>query len=34
VRAPLQMLTNVLNLWESRGLSEALSELTHSGDGR
>jgi hypothetical protein len=28
VRAPLQMLTNVLNLWESRDLSKALSELT------
>jgi hypothetical protein len=34
VRAPLQMLTNVLNLWESRGLSKAMSELTHSGAGR
>jgi hypothetical protein len=28
VRAPLQMLTNVLNLWYSRDLSKALSALT------
>jgi hypothetical protein len=28
VRAPLQMLTNVLNLWESRDLSKALRELS------
>ncbi|MCV7279905.1 hypothetical protein H7J88_09605 [Mycolicibacterium flavescens] len=27
VRAPLQMLNNVLNLWQTRGLSAALAEL-------
>ena len=27
VRAPLQMLTNVLNLWETRGLGDVLSQL-------
>jgi hypothetical protein len=34
VRAPLQMLTNVLNLWESRGLSRPLRELTEPEAGR
>jgi hypothetical protein len=27
VRAPLQMLTNVLNLWETRGLDDSLALL-------